>query len=59
MLPSRIPRAVKRVDALALVDGALAPGDCVVVEGVQRLSPGRAVQIAPVPAAPGAASAAR
>lgn len=37
-------RLVGRRDGHALVDGPLAPGDVVVVEGVQRLRPGRAVR---------------
>ena len=34
---------VRRLDGTVLVDGALQPGEPVVVEGVQRLRPGRAV----------------
>jgi RND family efflux transporter MFP subunit len=36
---------LKRSDADVLVDGALAAGDRVVVEGMQRLRPGRAVKV--------------
>ena len=36
---------LKRSDADVLVDGALAAGDRVVVEGMQRLRPGRAVDV--------------
>jgi multidrug efflux pump subunit AcrA (membrane-fusion protein) len=35
---------VRRVDSEVLIDGALTPGSLVVVEGVQRLRPGRAVK---------------
>jgi RND family efflux transporter MFP subunit len=51
-------RSVKRVDALVLVDGALKAGERVVVEGVQRLSAGRPVQVVAdaAVAAPAAAS---
>lgn len=38
---------VKRLNALVLVDGDVAPGDQVVVEGVQRLRPGRKVRFQP------------
>lgn len=42
----RVPvRMVRRQAGLVLVDGALSPGDRVVVEGTQRLSPGRAVSV--------------
>jgi len=36
---------LKRSDAQVLVDGDLAAGDRVVVEGMQRLRPGRAVEV--------------
>lgn len=36
-------RTVKRLNTMVLVEGGLGPGDLVVVEGVQRLRPGRAV----------------
>lgn len=36
---------LKRSDAQVLVDGDLAAGDRVVVEGMQRLGPGRAVEV--------------
>ncbi|MCR9125441.1 MAG: efflux RND transporter periplasmic adaptor subunit [Rhodobacteraceae bacterium] len=39
-------RMIRRRDGLILVDGDLHPGDRVVVEGGQRLAPGRAVTIA-------------
>lgn len=50
---------VRRRDDSALVEGALTPGEAVVVEGVQRLRPGRAVTAvggmgAAKPAAPAA-----
>jgi multidrug efflux pump subunit AcrA (membrane-fusion protein) len=38
-------RLVRRLDGSVLVDGALQPGEPVVVEGVQRLRPGRAVSV--------------
>jgi RND family efflux transporter MFP subunit len=38
-------RSVRRFNSMILVDGDLAPGDLVVVEGVQRLRPGRKVQL--------------
>jgi RND family efflux transporter MFP subunit len=41
---------VRRLDGAVLVDGALQPGELVVIEGVQRLRPGReviAVEAAP------------
>jgi membrane fusion protein (multidrug efflux system) len=41
---------VRRLEGTVLVDGALQPGEPVVVEGVQRLRPGRAVAV--VEAAP-------
>jgi len=34
-----------RQDGLVLVEGDIVPGDIVVIEGVQRLRPGRAVQL--------------
>ena len=44
-------RTVKRLNSTILVDGGLTPGDLVVVEGVQRLRPGRPVSYkAPDPA---------
>ena len=36
-------QTIKRLNSTILVAGKLAPGDLVVVEGVQRLRPGRAV----------------
>jgi RND family efflux transporter MFP subunit len=43
---SRVPvRLVRRDAGTVLVDGALSPGDPVVVEGVQRLREGRPVEI--------------
>jgi RND family efflux transporter MFP subunit len=42
----RVPvRLVRRLQAQALVDGALQAGEAVVVEGVQRLRDGRAVEV--------------
>jgi multidrug efflux pump subunit AcrA (membrane-fusion protein) len=42
----RVPvRLVRRLQAQALVDGALRAGEAVVVEGVQRLRDGRAVEV--------------
>jgi RND family efflux transporter MFP subunit len=41
-----VVRSVRRSDNRVLVDGALKPGDQVVVEGVQRLRDGRAVSLA-------------
>ena len=38
-------RSLRRRDQSILVDGDLSPGDLVVVEGVQRLRPGRAVDM--------------
>lgn len=38
-------RLVRRLDGAVLLEGDLAPGDKVVVEGAQRLRPGRAVRI--------------
>jgi multidrug efflux pump subunit AcrA (membrane-fusion protein) len=38
---------VRRLEDTVLVDGALTPGEPVVVEGVQRLRPGRAVVAVP------------
>jgi len=41
---TRVPvQLVRRLEDTVLVDGALTPGEPVVVEGVQRLRPGRAV----------------
>jgi len=43
----RVPvRPVKRQSSIILVDGDLHEGDLVVIEGVQRLRPGRAVRYA-------------
>ncbi|MCP5083580.1 MAG: efflux RND transporter periplasmic adaptor subunit [Alphaproteobacteria bacterium] len=42
---------VKRLNAVVLVDGDVAPGDQVIVEGVQRLRPGRKVRFQPADAA--------
>lgn len=36
---------VRRLDGTVLIDAALQPGEPVIVEGVQRLRPGRAVQV--------------
>jgi len=36
-------KTIKRLNSIVLVDGKVAPDDLVVVEGVQRLRPGRAV----------------
>ncbi len=36
---------VRRLEGTVLIDGALQPGEPVVVEGVQRLRPGRAVLV--------------
>jgi len=42
----RVPvRLVRRLDGAVLVDGDLAAGDLVVIEGTQRLRPGVAVQV--------------
>lgn len=42
----RVPvRLVRRFSGTVLVEGPLSPGDRVVVEGVQRLRPGRAVEV--------------
>ncbi|MFK7945626.1 MAG: efflux RND transporter periplasmic adaptor subunit [Paracoccaceae bacterium] len=38
-------RMVRRRDGAVLVDGPLNPGDAVVVEGTQRLAPGKAVRV--------------
>ncbi|MEJ7928360.1 efflux RND transporter periplasmic adaptor subunit [Ramlibacter sp. AN1015] len=38
-------RSVRRVEGRVLVEGALEPGEQVVVEGVQRLRPGRRVSV--------------
>ncbi len=46
-------RTVRRLNSTILVDGGLASGDLVVVEGVQRLRPGRPVSFkAPDPSPP-------
>jgi RND family efflux transporter MFP subunit len=43
---ARVPvRPVRRVEGAVLVDGELRAGEAVVVEGVQRLRPGRPVEI--------------
>jgi RND family efflux transporter MFP subunit len=39
-------RTVRRLNSTILVDGDLHEGDSVVIEGVQRLRPGRAVRFA-------------
>jgi RND family efflux transporter MFP subunit len=44
-------RVVERLGGLVLLDAPLAAGDLVVVEGIQRLSEGLAVTIAPAPEA--------
>ena len=50
---------VSRLNSAILVDGSLKPGDLVVVEGVQRLRPGRPVDFsAPADADPGNGQAA-
>jgi len=52
----RVPvRVIKRSDGLVMVEGDIAPGDRVVVEGVQRLRGGMAVEL--LPAAPPIAEA--
>ncbi|MGI9385843.1 MAG: efflux RND transporter periplasmic adaptor subunit, partial [Methyloligellaceae bacterium] len=38
-------RIVKRLNSTILIDGAISEGDMVVIEGIQRLRPGRAVRI--------------
>lgn len=49
-------RTIKRLNSVILVEGKIKPGDLIVVEGVQRLRPGRAVSHkAPRPFAPPAA----
>ncbi len=50
---------VQRNSQTVLVDGDLAVGDVIVVEGVQRLRPGAAVALADEPASAGAAPAPR
>lgn len=47
-----------RSDGEVLLEGSLAPGDTVVLEGVQRLRDGAAVEVAGDPPAPGTAPAA-
>jgi multidrug efflux pump subunit AcrA (membrane-fusion protein) len=51
-------RSVKRLNQIVLVDGDIRQGDLVVVEGVQRLRPGREVSYSapdsPAASAPGA-----
>lgn len=42
-------RLVRRLDGAALVDGDIAPGDVVVIEGAQRLAPGRTVRVMRTP----------
>lgn len=42
-----VVRTVKRLNSKILVDGPISEGDLVVVEGVQRLRPGRAVSYTP------------
>jgi hypothetical protein len=39
-------RTVRRLNSTILVEGDLHEGDSVVIEGVQRLRPGRAVRFA-------------
>lgn len=46
-------RSVKRMNRVILVDGDIKPGELVVVEGVQRLRPGRKVSFALPDPAPG------
>ncbi len=48
-------KVLKRSEGTMLLDGPLSPADLVVVEGVQRMRPGREVQVrrAPEPAATG------
>ncbi len=43
---------VKRLNAVVLVDGEVKPGDQVIVEGVQRLRPGRKVRFEPAEQSP-------
>lgn len=51
---ARVPvRALRRLQGQVLVDGAIAAGETVVVEGVQRLREGRPVQIVGRGDAPG------
>ncbi|MDA7947873.1 MAG: efflux RND transporter periplasmic adaptor subunit [Hyphomicrobiaceae bacterium] len=45
-------RSVKRLNSIILVSGDIAKGDMVVIEGVHRLRPGRAVRFAEPGAAP-------
>ena len=45
-------RSVKRLNDTILVDGDIAKGDVVVVEGVHRLRPGRLVRFAEPGAVP-------
>ena len=42
-------RLVRRLDGAALIEGDVAAGDIVVVEGTQRLSPGKAVRVMKAP----------
>ena len=49
-----VVRSVKRLNRVILVDGDLVEGDLVVVEGVQRLRPGRKVSYSLPDPAPGA-----
>lgn len=44
-------RLIRRLDGAALIEGDVAAGDVVVVEGTQRLVPGRAVQVKQAPGA--------
>lgn len=49
-----VVRSVKRLNRIILVDGDIKEGDLVVVEGVQRLRPGRKVSYTPPQPAAGA-----
>ena len=47
-IATRVPVTIlQRQDALVLIEGALLPGDLVVVEGLHRMRPGIAVDILP------------
>ncbi len=48
-----VVRSVKRLNSIILIDGNISKGDLVVVEGVQRLRPGRHVQFSMPAPAPG------